>query len=521
MRLYLSDLDGTLLNYKAEITPFTREVLNRELKNGTAISYATARSVHSAAPIMEGVDIKLPVITHNGAFIIDPISKKRLVSHFFDDKKKKFLQEFFSEHKEALLVYSVVNNHEKVSYLTSRLNKGTKRYIKERKNDKRLNPCQSYDELFLGDIYYITLIEPKTELSLLDDNFCGKNGFARNYQADTYDTQEYWYEIYDGNVSKANAALELKKLVGADELICFGDNLNDISMFKAADRSYAVSNAAPELKKYATGIIRSNNQSGVPIFISDDNTPIWRYEKQPFKVIPDNSRFKECVSAAEYTGEIGTLNEKQTHKALKSYFASTAFDKEIKIGSYCADLVTENGIFEIQTKSFGKLREKLNVFLQASHVTVVYPFVKKRRLSYINSDTGEVIKTGNFVTLKDMSNFFLELYRIKQYLNNPNLTICIADLTVENFRYCKEDMKRRKSDRKTAVPTDLTRLTYIEDSESYRCFLPKGLPEKFTVKDFADLCEIGDPTLIIKALSYVGIVDFAGKQGGSILYKVT
>ncbi len=174
------------------------------------------------------------------------------------------------------------------------------------------------------------------------------------------------------------------------------------------------------------------------------------------------------------------------------------FDKEIKIGSYFADLVTENGIFEIQTANFSYLVPKLNTFLKASHVTIVYPFHKKSRLNYVDKATGEILSSGRNVTASDMTDFFLELYRIRQYLNDPNLTVCIADIAVENLRYCAKDMKRRKTDRKVAVPTSLLRLTFLEDSDSYRCFIPEGLPETFTLKEFRKCMRSGDAGIAIK-----------------------
>ena len=521
MKLYLTDLDGTLLDHKAQIGKLTAVLMNKEIENEKAISYATARSIHSAAPKVKDINFRLPVITHNGAFIIDPLTKERLVSHYFSDEEVSFLKDFFYEHKESLLVYSVIDNNERVSYLKERLNKGTKRYLADRAGDKRLYCAKNYDELFSGSIYYITLIEPLTPPDELDGYFYMKNGFSRNYQADTYDTNEYWYEIYRDDVSKANAALKLKEMLGADELICFGDNINDISMFSVADKSYAVSNASEELKKLSTGVIRSNEQSGVPVFIANDDVTVWQYYKQPLKVSPDNLRFNACTATADSGDGVGVLNEKQIHATLKSYFASSLFDKEIKIGSYYADLVTENGIFEIQTANFKNLVPKLNVFLKASHVTVVYPFHKKSRLNYIDKSSGELLKSGRTVTANDLTDFFIELYRIKQYLNDPNLTICIADIAVENLRCCCKDMKRRKTDRKVTVPTSLLQLTYLEDSDSYRCFLPENLPELFTLRDFRKCIRSGDASIIIKILQYVGVVDFEGKKGNEYLYKIT
>lgn len=403
MKLYLTDLDGTLLDHKAEIGRMTEAMMNMLIDNDIAVSYATARSVHSAEPKVSCINFKLPVITHNGAFIIDPITKERLVTHFFDNNAKAFLKSYFYEHKESILVYSVIDNYERVSYLEERLNKGTVRYLKDRAGDKRMYRAGDYEELFDGDIYYITLIEPITSPEELDNFFYNKNGFSRNYQPDTYDTSEYWYEIYRDDVSKANAALRLKEMLGADELIVFGDNTNDISMFSVADRCYAVSNATDRLKALATGVIRSNEQSGVPAFIQNDNCTVWQYNKQPLHVAPDKARFSACTATADSGDGVGILNEKQIHATLKSYFASSLFDKEIKIGNYFADLVTENGIFEIQTANFKYLVPKLNTFLKASHVTVVYPYHKKSRLNYIDKSTGEILKSGRTVTAGDAS----------------------------------------------------------------------------------------------------------------------
>ena len=56
---------------------------------------------------------------------------------------------------------------------------------------------------------------------------------------------------------------KLKELLHCDRVVVFGDALNDLPMFKAADEAYAVANAAEELKQAATGIIGSNEEDGV------------------------------------------------------------------------------------------------------------------------------------------------------------------------------------------------------------------------------------------------------------------
>lgn len=76
-------------------------------------------------------------------------------------------------------------------------------------------------------------------------------------------TKEQWLEIMPRQASKANAALQLKKRFGCSRLVAFGDGSNDLDLFAAADESYAVENAADELKAAATGVILSNQEDGV------------------------------------------------------------------------------------------------------------------------------------------------------------------------------------------------------------------------------------------------------------------
>ncbi len=522
MKLYVSDLDGTVLDHKAQISIFSKELFNRLIKNGANITFATARSIASAAPILKDIELRLPIITHNGVFIIDVNTGERLISHFYSEHSKNTAKEFFSSHLDALLVTSYIDGQEKQSWLSSRVNSGVKTYLKQRSGDKRLRECDTLDELFAGDIFYITLIAPMTELSELDEVFYNKNGLTRNYQADTYNEKEYWYEIYREDVSKANAVDELKMLTGADEVIAFGDNTNDLPMIVSADRGYAVANASEELKNAADGIIRSNEQGGVPIFIQCEQNTVWEYHRRQNDEKPDADKFSRCL--ADYVPNsdgIGTLNEKQIHSVLKSYFATTAYDKEIKIGRYYADLVTENGIYEIQTHNFKNLVGKLDCFLQASHVTVVYPFHKKSRLNYVDKTTGALIKVGNKKTHSSLTDFFIELYRIKQFLNDPNLTICIALLSVDDYRFTKGDTRRRKSDRKLCVPTALEGLIYLEDSDGYSRFIPDDLPETFTKKDVVKYVKNCEASIFIEIMKDVGLIDFIGKSSNEYIYRRT
>ena len=90
------------------------------------------------------------------------------------------------------------------------------------------------------------------EISPFYDELRVKYDLMYHYGEDIY-TKYYWLEITHRDSDKGRGALFLKNYIGADKLICFGDHMNDISMFKMADEAYAVGNAVQELKDIARG----------------------------------------------------------------------------------------------------------------------------------------------------------------------------------------------------------------------------------------------------------------------------
>lgn len=264
MTLYVTDLDGTLLRSDTTISEYSKETLNRLIEEGVMFTYATARSYMSASPLVKSLNLCCPAVIFNGVFVVDPKTGDHIIENVYSAECQALAQDFFISGNIAPLVYSNINGRERVSYLKSQFDEVVN-YVNSRKGDKRLRPVNDYTELFEGDIFYFTVIDPKN-IPLLDSFFTTDNGFARNVQRDTYDNM-IWYEIYDKTASKANAVLQVKELVKADELVCFGDNLNDISMIKAADIGVSVENACEELKKISDFVIESNNNDGVARFI--------------------------------------------------------------------------------------------------------------------------------------------------------------------------------------------------------------------------------------------------------------
>jgi 5-amino-6-(5-phospho-D-ribitylamino)uracil phosphatase len=70
-RLYVSDLDGTLLRSDATLSAAARDGLNQLLAAGLAFTVATSRSRPAIRTLLARVRLELPVIELNGAFISD------------------------------------------------------------------------------------------------------------------------------------------------------------------------------------------------------------------------------------------------------------------------------------------------------------------------------------------------------------------------------------------------------------------------------------------------------------------
>lgn len=263
--LYLTDLDGTLLNKESKLSKTSIEIINAFIKNGGLFSYATARSFNSASIITENLNISLPVIIYNGGFIYDATEKCFIKKTLFSKPEIATLVEITKSSGLTPLVYTLIDGKEKILWNNnSNLSQGFKYYLSNRANDNRLTPVNSLEESLNGDIFYMTFIESFNDLNPLYEKIKNDTDFNIVFQQEIY-REEYWCEIMPKSSTKSNAAKKLKELLCCDELVVFGDSLNDIPMFKVADKSFAVQNANDELKQIATEVIGYNYNDSVAL----------------------------------------------------------------------------------------------------------------------------------------------------------------------------------------------------------------------------------------------------------------
>ncbi|WP_282935568.1 HAD family hydrolase [Paenibacillus sp. RC67] len=267
----VTDLDGTLLRSDAVLSPFAEEVVHSALEQGIVMSYATARSYKSSTAVVGNVKWKYPLILYNGALLFDPLEMKKLDGAFLDPSLTDQVIRLGKGFGLSPLWFALDNHNEERVLHEPLQRKGDLEFLASRPNDTRFRelPELLYSELFQTLI--LTYIGLKEELELLvqaiRDQF--QDGVHLHFMPDNYIANHYFLEVSHPKANKRDGLLMWANHIGClpEDIIVFGDNLNDIGLFEAAGLRIAVANAQPELKAIADRTIESNSEDGVAKYI--------------------------------------------------------------------------------------------------------------------------------------------------------------------------------------------------------------------------------------------------------------
>lgn len=239
----------------------------------------------------------------------------------------------------------------------------------------------------------------------------------------------------------------------------------------------------------------------------------------------DEIRFKKIIDEYQKTqsNKIGTLSERTLHAVLKKYLCENEEYHEVKVGSFYADICHDGKIIEIQTRAFNKLRPKLDYFLKDHKVTICYPITHYKFLSWINLETGEVSEKRKSPKVGKFCDAFYELYKIKMYLDNPNLSIHLMLIDCDEYRNLNGWSKDKKkgSDREERIPSKLVSELVINSIDDYRYFL-QGVSDKFTNEELRKSLKINIryATLATNIFQHIGLLTVDGKTGKKNIYKI-
>ncbi|NME82844.1 Cof-type HAD-IIB family hydrolase [Clostridium sp. SM-530-WT-3G] len=241
-----TDLDGTLLNDKKEVSPQNREAIERFIEGGGKFAIATGRAFESIEKYIYGLKMELPSIVYNGGMIYDCIDGKIIIEHTLEDHKKQVICKLTEDYSNLGIevycgkdIYVFNDNGMSERQATSFLN-------------IIYDMPENLFELRWNKVLLVGEIEFMDKLQLI---------FKDKYNVEVTRSGDRFLEILPDNISKGQALREIINLYKLDKkkVIAAGDNINDAEMLQECGISFCPDNASEKVKKYADYITVNNN----------------------------------------------------------------------------------------------------------------------------------------------------------------------------------------------------------------------------------------------------------------------
>lgn len=267
--LYISDLDGTLLDPTPAVTGRSAGIINELIGRGMHFTFATARSIYSAVPITAQLDINVPCILMNGVSIYDIRTETYINNEFIRPEDSAKVLRAFERHGIHCFMYRI-DGGVLTCYYSELTTKVMRSFAEVRKNEykKPFVQLERLADMADGNTVYFTTTGPHDELLPVKLEADAIAGVETAFYLDVYNG-EWYLEIFSHRASKSNGVRSLREKYGFDEVVAFGDNLNDLPMFEQADIRVAVGNARDEVKVAADYIIGDNRSDGVAEWLSE------------------------------------------------------------------------------------------------------------------------------------------------------------------------------------------------------------------------------------------------------------
>lgn len=267
-KLYVSDLDGTLLNQRGDISAKTAEKLNICIAEGMAFTINTARTPATTFPIMEAVNLQVPFAMMNGVLIYNPVQQEYMQIQRLSRETAMVVLGIIKLYGLQCFMYTMENGT-MYTYYDSVESRSLNKFRNERimKYDKVFTEVDDLSICADRGVIYFFLRERKERLMNLYRDLQAIRGAHAIMYEDIYHDEWVNLEIYSDKASKSEALNWIKQWGEFEHMIGFGDSANDIEMFKVCDETYAVSNASTEIQEMADGIIPGNEENGVARFL--------------------------------------------------------------------------------------------------------------------------------------------------------------------------------------------------------------------------------------------------------------
>lgn len=247
------DLDDSLLGNDLKISKENKKALKSAMDKGLLVTIATGRMLSSALPYIRELNIDIPVITYQGAYIKDTLTGETLTKTTLPMMYAKQLIEECK--KDDLYIQAYVEDN----YYFAHDNEYSQLY-------HRLSGIKGIE---VGDLETFLKEEP-IKMLIIDvpyriSTFRNKFDALYGEHIQIAISKPNYLEITHIDATKGRALEHLALMLGIarEEVIAIGDSYNDISMLDYAGLGVAMGNAPDEVKAHAQYVTKGNDEDGV------------------------------------------------------------------------------------------------------------------------------------------------------------------------------------------------------------------------------------------------------------------
>ncbi|MBD2847756.1 HAD family phosphatase [Paenibacillus sp. IB182496] len=272
IKAVVTDLDGTLLRSDATLSPYAASVFNGWIERGGAAAYATARSHVSAHPIVKPIRWRQPLIVYNGAMLLDPADRRVLGGSWLDPAATGELLALGRARGLSPFLFLLDREDTERVLHEQLVREGERAFFASRPGDPRFRELERLTCPEDCRTLIVTYIGRYEELKALQDaaKAALDERIYTHLMKDRYIPDHYFLEFSHPRANKRDGLRLWCELTGIDpqEVLVFGDQINDVGLFELAGTRVAVEGAHPSLLDLADAIAESNDADGVARYVA-------------------------------------------------------------------------------------------------------------------------------------------------------------------------------------------------------------------------------------------------------------
>ena len=253
-KMIVMDLDGTLLNEQGKTTIETQEYLQILKEKGYVIVIATGRMYASILNATSGAKFANYIISDTGSYIYNTEKKEPIMKK---DLTEDFARKILLSYKDNCQYIDICDKNTIFKYTESTVSSDI---IKSTKDiEYILKNCSHISHIAL------TMKTEKDTLEAYNNLLTNEKGINIILMQDSFSNRK-WLDIMPANCTKYSGIQYLSKMLNIEneDIIAFGDGVNDSEMLKNCGYGVAMINALPEVKRVADDITKKdNNYDGV------------------------------------------------------------------------------------------------------------------------------------------------------------------------------------------------------------------------------------------------------------------